>query len=160
MKRGNDSPLVPNTIGVQEDRLDEQIKQRTAELSSDHKKVKIELDEEIFRTKTAKNMLEEKLREQEKELLSIQFMLDDVTEQLNVHKAKAKRPEDVPQFLKWVEQHFVDDIVILPRAKDSLKKAKHKDIEMLCDTPFDIGHCVSQLGPGGENHLLIRKSVI
>jgi len=95
MKRGNDSPLVPNTIGVQEDRLDEQIKQRTAELSSDHKKVKIELDEEIFRTKTAKNMLEEKLREQEKELLSIQFMLDDVTEQLNGYKAKAKRPEDV-----------------------------------------------------------------
>lgn len=34
-----------------------------------------------------------KLRDQEKELMSIQFILDDVTEQLNVYKDKAKRPE-------------------------------------------------------------------
>jgi len=130
--------LHENITGLKRQIAD--LKQRTAELSSDHKKVKIEFDEEIFRTKMAKNMLEEKLREQEKELLSIQFMLDDVTEQLNGYKAKAKRPEDVPQFLKWVEKHFIEDIVILPRAKDSLKKAKHKDIEMLCDAMEVLGN--------------------
>jgi len=89
--------LHENITGLKRQIAD--LKQRTVELSSDHKKVKIEFDEEIFKTKIAKNMMEEKLREQEKELMSIQFMLDDATEQLNGYKAKAKRPEDVPQFL-------------------------------------------------------------
>ncbi len=81
-----------------------------------------------------------------------------------MYKAKAKRPEDVPQFLKWVEQHFIDDIVILPRAKESLKKAKHADMEMLCDAMEVLGNDYKawsgarsrkkrmawyQLGPGG-----------
>jgi hypothetical protein len=132
------SLLHENITGLKRQIAD--LKQRTAELSSDHKRVKIEFEDELFRAKIAKNMLEEKLREQENKLLSIQFTLDDVTEQLNGYKAKAKRPEDVPQFLKWVEQHFLDDIVVLQRAKDSLKKAKHKDIEMLCDAMEVLGN--------------------
>lgn len=130
--------LHENITGLKKQIVD--LKQRTGELSSDHKKVKIELEEELYRAKIAKNMGEEKFREKEKELVAIQFILDDVTEQLNVYKAKAKRPEDVPQFLKWVEQHFIDDIVILPRAKESLKKAKNADMEMLCDAMEVLGN--------------------
>jgi len=48
-----------------------ELKQRTAELSSDHKKVKIGFDEEIFNYKMAKNMMDEKLRERDKKLMSI-----------------------------------------------------------------------------------------
>ncbi len=80
-----------------------------------------------------KNILEAENADLKKTLMAKQYELNDAAERLNTFESKLGRPDSVAKFIKWVETYYSEDIIILQRARDSLRKAKNIDFDVVCD---------------------------
>ena len=108
-------------------------KQHINDLAETSKKEKIQSDSLINQFRIAKNILERENEDLKKALMAKQYELADSSERLNTLESKAKRPEDIPQFIKWVESYYCDDIFLMTKAKEGLKHAKNIQMKILCD---------------------------
>jgi hypothetical protein len=76
---------------------------------------------------------EEKAVILEKEKKDLLNRLDAYEKELRVYHIKESRPDNAESFIKWVENNYSDDIVLLERPKDELKKTCNTNFGLMCD---------------------------
>ncbi|MDD2484249.1 MAG: hypothetical protein PHQ50_04360 [Eubacteriales bacterium] len=113
-----------------EKKQEEQLKRDFAEHYQEEKNKKLDCE---FQLKVNDNQWLEKYTELEKENKELKRQLGKHAELIKDYEVRDQYPTTLPNYVKWVEQYFDNDIILLPRAKDEIRKAKNCDIEMMCD---------------------------
>jgi|GEM_PF-2629478 len=116
-------------------------KQIARDLSSAILGLKAQIDDLEFKSRQDRKRWEAEKAELERKNKVIQLELDEMSEQLNALERKEGRPDNAAAFVRWVENNFDDDIILLSRAKEGLKRAKNVDFDTLCDA-VEVLACV------------------
>ena len=108
-------------------------KQRINDFSNAGKKEKLFNEGLLNQYQIVKNILEAENAGLKKTLMAKQYELNDAAERLITFESKIDRPDSIVKFIKWVETYYAEDIILLQRARDGLRKAKNIDFDVLCD---------------------------
>ena len=81
----------------------------------------------------AKNQRQAIIDEQTIELQKLSREIASLREENTVLRSRLKRPSTVQGFLNWVEENFGEQVLLLSRARDELKKEQNPDLQLFCD---------------------------
>lgn len=116
---------------VTEEKTREEQKCRDFAAKYQEEKEKRRSDESSFKDKIRQSLEKAERLEQEKD--NLLKRLGAIEKELNVYHIKESRPNDIDSFIKWVEDNFSEDILLLQRAKEELKKTNNVNIALMCD---------------------------
>jgi hypothetical protein len=69
----------------------------------------------------------------EKENNNLKDQLKAITVELEAFQARESRPDNAEQLIHWIDKYFGEDVILLARAKDEIKKAKNCSVDLMCD---------------------------
>jgi len=108
-------------------------KQIMGDLAGDNQTKQIRNQELRHQLQIEKSKWDRERAELERTIQGMEFETRDMARRLERVERRASRPEDAAAFIKWVEANYDEDIILLPRARDGLKKANRYDADDFCD---------------------------
>lgn len=88
-------------------------------------------DELSFRDKL--RQISERVAALEHENCALSDQLAEANENLEIFRCRENRPDNMELLVKWIESEFGSEIILLPRAKDEIKKSRNCSIDLICD---------------------------
>lgn len=107
--------------------------QLVRDFSEKYQEQKIQRSKEQSSYRGQERQVNDKISLLEKQINDLQAEVKLHGKTIKEYQAKEERPADINGFIRWVDSFYQSDLILLPRAKEELKKARNCDIDTMCD---------------------------